>query len=211
MLFACVVLVICSDIVRKKAVCALHRFYQLDPSSISTMGDKIRRALCDKDPSVMAASLCLLHDLIRDNANTYKDLVSSFVSILKQITEHRLPRTCFPLPYFLVCHDLPCVFPDPAGEFDYHRQPAPWIQMHLLRILAMLGKGDQVASEGMYEVLVDVMRRADTGINIGYAVVYECVRTITTIYPNNALLDAAASSISRFIRRSVICNAVCLQ
>lgn len=82
--------------------------------------------------------------------------------------------------------------------------------MHLLRILAMVGKGDQVASEGMYEVLVDVMRRADTGINIGYAVVYECVRTITTIYPNNALLDAAASSISRFIRRSVTCNIVLL-
>ena len=42
--------------------------------------------------------------------------------------------------------------------------------MHLLRILAILGRGDQSASEGMYEVLVDVMRRADTGINVGYAI-----------------------------------------
>jgi AP-4 complex subunit epsilon-1 len=42
--------------------------------------------------------------------------------------------------------------------------------MHLLRIMAMLGRGDQAASEGMYEVLVDVMRRADTGINVGYAI-----------------------------------------
>jgi len=49
-----------------------------------------------------------------------QDLVPSFVSILKQITEHRLPR-----------------------DFDYHRMPAPWIQMRLLRILALLGRADR--------------------------------------------------------------------
>ena len=42
--------------------------------------------------------------------------------------------------------------------------------MDILRILAVLGRGDQTSSEGMYEVLVDVMRRADTGINVGYAI-----------------------------------------
>lgn len=42
--------------------------------------------------------------------------------------------------------------------------------MNLLRLLALLGKNDQASSEGMYEVLVDVMKRADTGINIGYAI-----------------------------------------
>lgn len=31
-------------------------------------------------------------------------------------------------------------------------------------------------------------------------VVYEAVRTVTTIYPNPLLLDAAATAISRFIR-----------
>jgi AP-4 complex subunit epsilon-1 len=42
--------------------------------------------------------------------------------------------------------------------------------MHILRILAILGRGDQTVSEGMYEVLGDVMRKADTGINVGYAI-----------------------------------------
>lgn len=165
-----------AELVRKKAMMALHRFHQLHPDSIADFGDQIRRMLCDRDPSVMGASLCILHDLVCATSVEYKDLVPSFVSILKQIMEHRLPR-----------------------EYDYHRIPAPWIQIRLLKILAMLGQADQAASEGMYEILHDVMRRADTGINVGYAIIYECVMTVTTIYPNSTLLDSAAASISRFI------------
>jgi AP-4 complex subunit epsilon-1 len=165
-----------AEIVRKKAVMALHRFHQLNPDAVTDIGDSLRRTLCDRDPSVMGAALCILHDLAVSNPADYKDLVPSYVSILKQITEHRLPR-----------------------EFDYHRIPAPWIQIRLLKILALLGQADQQTSEGMYEVLHDVMRRADTGINVGYAIIYESVRTVTTIYPNSTLLDAAAASISRFI------------
>jgi AP-4 complex subunit epsilon-1 len=164
------------ELVRKKAVMALQRFHQLSDESIMPFVDKLRRTLCDKDPSVMGASLYVLGDMAKANPSDFKDLVPSYVSILKQITEHRLPR-----------------------EFDYHRIPAPWIQIKLLKILAILGNADQQASEGMYEVLHDVMRRADTGINVGYAIIYECVRTVTSIYPNATLLDAAAASISRFI------------
>lgn len=165
------------EIVRKKAVSTLHRLYQLDKTCLTGHGDKIRKSLCDKDPSVMAATLPVILALVQDNISEYKDLVPSLVSILKQITEHRLPK-----------------------DYDYHRIPAPWIQMNLLRILALLGRSDQASSEGMYEVLVDVMKRADTGITVGYAIVYETVKTIMTIYPNPILIESAATAISRFIR-----------
>lgn len=162
--------------IRKKAVVVMRRFYEIDSSIVSGMGETIRKVLCDKDPSVMGASLHLFDILVEDDCHSYKDLVPSFVSILKQIIEHRLPR-----------------------DYDYHRMPAPWVQIQILRVLSKLGASDQKASEGMYEVLSEVIKRADIGINVGYAVVYECVRTITSIYPDSNLIEEAARAISRFI------------
>ena len=164
-------------LVRKKAVMAVHKFWRVDNSLRETIDEKMKKALCDKEPAVMAASLNYYAEVIKVAPDSYKDLISSFVVILKQIIEHRLPK-----------------------DFDYHRMPAPWVQMKLLQILSYLGEYDQSASENMYEVLGQVMKRADDlGINIGYAIVYQSLKTITTIYPNGKLITSASTTISRFI------------
>ena len=72
----------------------------------------MKKALCDREPSVMAASLNLYLEEVAENPRKYKDLTSSFVIILKQVIEHKLPK-----------------------EFDYHRMPAPWVQIKILKIL----------------------------------------------------------------------------
>lgn len=167
-----------SETIRKKAIIALHRLFQLNSEAVPAIDfvEKLRRALCDRDPAVMGASLCVIESMATHDATPFKDLVPSLVSILKQVIEHRLP-----------------------SDFDYHRMPAPWMQMAILRILAILAVGDAHASSECYEVISDCLSRADVGANSGYAVIYECIRTITKIYPNPVLLDAAAESISRFI------------
>ncbi len=63
-------------------------------------------------------------------------------------------------------------------------------QIKLLKILAYLGTGDKASSDNMYAVLGDTLRQANTGHTISNAIVAECVRTITTIYPNPGLLQA---------------------
>lgn len=168
-----------SEIVRKKAIIAIHRFHQLAPEAVERdeLVDKLRKVLCDRDPSVMGSSLNVIESLATVDPKPFKELVPSLISILKQVIEHRLP-----------------------SDYEYHRVPAPWIQMKIIRILAVLGKNDANSSNGMYEILGEAMKKADVGINAGYAVVYECVRTITAIYPNSTLLDAAADAISRFIQ-----------
>jgi AP-4 complex subunit epsilon-1 len=53
-----------------------------------------------------------------------------------------------------------------------------------------MGAGDKGASENMYAVIDDAMRKANTGHTIGNAIIFECVRTITAIYPNPGLLQS---------------------
>lgn len=165
------------EAVKKKAVMALHRFYQQSPSSVSHLVSNFRKKLSDNDPSVMGAALCPLFDLITIDANTYKDLVGSFVSILKQVAERRLPKS-----------------------YDYHQMPAPFIQIKLLKILALLGSGDKHASEQMYTVLGELIRKSDSSSNIGNAVLYESVCCASAIHPNAKLLEAAADAISKFLK-----------
>jgi AP-4 complex subunit epsilon-1 len=168
-----------SATIRKKAILTMHRFHQLAPDVVTDeeMHEHLRKTLCDKDPAVMGSCLNAIYAMSLLDAQPFKDLVPSLVSILKQICEHRLP-----------------------AEYDYHRVSAPWMQLQILKILRVLGKADMTASSGMYEIVHEAMKKADNGINAGYAIAYECVKTIVSIYPNPVLLDAAAEAISRVCR-----------
>ena len=46
-----------SDFVRKKAVMVMHKFWIINPGGIQDIDKIMKTALCDKVPSVMAASL----------------------------------------------------------------------------------------------------------------------------------------------------------
>ncbi|PKU77584.1 AP-4 complex subunit epsilon [Dendrobium catenatum] len=200
------------EAVRKKAIMALHRFYQRAPASVAHLLSHFRKIiltadeialnafkdcrflldgiqaikfsalsydkrLSDNDPGVMGAALCPLFDLITADVNSYKDLVISFVSILKQVAERRLPKA-----------------------YDYHQTPAPFIQVKLLKILALLGSGDKQASGHMYTVLGEIIRKVEMSSNIGNAVLYECICCVSSIHPNTKLLDAAIETTSKFLK-----------
>jgi AP-4 complex subunit epsilon-1 len=45
----------------------------------------------------------------------------------------------------------------------------------------------------MYAVITQVIQKADTGANIGNAIIYESVQAVTSIYPNNNLMETAAA------------------
>lgn len=169
------------EIIRRKAVLALYKFYIIAPNQVQHIHNRFRKALCDKDPGVMFASLHIYLQMIKDNSEGYKDLTASFVTILKQVVSGKLPM-----------------------DFNYHSVPAPWLQIQLLRILSILGKNDQSTSKMMYDVLDESLKRAEINHNITYAILYECVKCIYTIYPKTDLLEKAAKCIGNFVLSSKI-------
>lgn len=85
-------------------------------------------------------------------------------------------------------------------EYDYHRMPAPWIQTRVLECMGYLGRDDEKTSKQMYDIISLVLKRSDDmGINIGYALVYQCLKTILMIYPHPPLYELASQTISRFL------------
>lgn len=123
----------------------MYKFYLIAPNQVQHIHDKFRKALCDRDVGVMAASLHIYLEMIKENSSGYKDLTESFVIILKQVVGGKLPI-----------------------DFNYHSVPAPWLQIQLLRILGLLGKDDPRTSELMYDVLEESLRRAEINHNITY-------------------------------------------
>lgn len=74
------------------------------------------------------------------------------------------------------------------------------MQIKIMQVLGCLGQNDQKASEHVYEILSQALRRAeDATNNIGFALVFQCVLTAAKIYPQQSLLTEAAACISKFL------------
>ena len=120
--------------VRKKAIMCIQRFFQIDPSCVDSMNAAIRKALCDSNISVLSATLCLLLEMCSTGGSKmiveWRSIVPDLTSILKQTIDHRLPR-----------------------DYDYHRVPAPWIQLKLLQLIALLCVNDKQSSSLTYALL----------------------------------------------------------
>ena len=56
----------------------------------------------------------------------------------------------------------------------------------------------------IYPALNDILQRTEATTKTGLAVIYECLLTISVIYPEPDLLDKAAKCVSRFVSASSV-------
>jgi AP-1 complex subunit gamma-1 len=164
---------------RKKAALATIRLLKREPDLIEGMDDRIIALLKDRSHGVLITGLQLILEVLAELPGTlpeYQKLVPSLVRLLRNfITMGYSPE-----------HDV-------SGITD------PFMQVKILRLLRILGKGSDEVSEQMNDVLAQVATNTETTKNAGNAILYECVQTIMDVESDSSLRVLAVNILGRFL------------
>uniref|UniRef100_A0A0D6R6I1 AP-1 complex subunit gamma n=1 Tax=Araucaria cunninghamii TaxID=56994 RepID=A0A0D6R6I1_ARACU len=86
-----------------------------------------------------------------------------------------------------------------APEYDISGITDPFLQIRVLRLLRLLGKGDADSSDIMSDILAQVATNTESNKNAGNAILYECVQTIMAIEAIGGLRVLAINILGRFL------------
>lgn len=164
---------------RKKAALATIRLIKKEPDLVEHMSEKIVALLKDRAHGVLITGLQLIIEVLLiqpSMAEEFRSLVPSLVRLLRNfITMGYSPE-----------HDV-------GGVAD------PFLQVKILHLLKLLGKGSEEASDHMNDVLAQVATNTETSKNSGNSILYECVQTIMEVNSDSGLRVLAVNILGRFL------------
>ncbi|TPX30178.1 hypothetical protein SmJEL517_g06198 [Synchytrium microbalum] len=146
------------DLVRRKAVLAMSKLYDVAPDIVMAAFPQFKRLLADPDPAVMCASLVLLRDVARDQPLKCRPLTTAFIHIILQIRDGRLPH-----------------------GFDYHGMSAPWALSQCVEILGSLGQVDIKTSDKIRPVLLDLLKQVQSGDDAAFGIILSCIQALSKL------------------------------
>lgn len=94
------------------------------------------------------------------------------------------------------------IFSGYSPEHDVGNITDPFLQGQLLRLLRVLGTGDEGAATDMTDVLAHVATNTDGSKNVGNSILYECVNTIIAVAKQGALRTMAINILGRFLAKA---------
>ncbi|KAK9241461.1 adaptin N terminal region-domain-containing protein [Lipomyces kononenkoae] len=164
---------------RKKAALCAMRIIRKVPELEERFVDKAKSLLSDHHHGVLICGMTLVYDLCVQESNLipqFRQFIPSLVRQLKSLTTSGYAPE----------HDV-------AGISD------PFLQVKILRLLRVLGRGDQSATEQMNDILAQIATNTDSSKNVGNAILYEAVLTILDIDADSGLRVLGINILGRFL------------
>ncbi|KAK9479998.1 adaptin N terminal region-domain-containing protein [Lipomyces japonicus] len=164
---------------RKKAALCAIRIVRKVPELQDRFVDKAKSLLSDHHHGVLLCALTLVHDLCVDDSNViaqFRPYIPALVRQLKSLTTSGYTPE----------HDV-------TGISD------PFLQVKILRVLRVLGRGDAESAEQMNDILAQIATNTDASKNVGNSILYETVLTILDIDGDSGLRVLGINILGRFL------------
>jgi len=165
--------------IRKKAALCATRIIKKVPELLDHFITKATSLLSDRNHGVLLCGVTLVTEMCAldpEALQTFRKAVPLLVRHLKAlVTTGYSPE-----------HDV-------SGITD------PFLQVKILRLLRVLGKGDSHASETMNDILAQVATNTEAAKNVGNSILYEAVLTILEIEAESGLRVMAINILGKFL------------
>lgn len=166
---------------RKAALCAM-RICRKVPDLQEHFVEKAKLLLSDRNHGVLlcgltlVTSMCEAEDMEEDATEMFRPLVGGLVRTLKGLASSGY-----------------------APEHDVTGITDPFLQVKILRLLRVLGRGDPRTSEQINDILAQVATNTDSSKNVGNSILYESVLTILDIEADSGLRVLGVNILGKFL------------
>ncbi|KAF9525140.1 adaptin N terminal region-domain-containing protein [Crepidotus variabilis] len=165
--------------IRKKAALCGLRVVKKVPDIADHFVAKSKNLLTDRNHGVLLTAITLVTEMVQIDAGVLEEFRSAVPLLVRNLKS--LVTTGY------------------SPEHDVSGITDPFLQVKILRLLRLLGRGDAQASETMNDILAQVATNTDSSKNVGNSILYETVLTVLEIEADTGLRVMAINILGKFL------------
>ncbi|KAL1639103.1 clathrin associated protein complex large subunit [Diplodia intermedia] len=169
---------------RKAAICAM-RICRKVPDLQEHFFEKAKMLLSDRNHGVLICGLTLVTSMCEADEEEGDEL--GVIEMFKTLTPHlvKMLKSLSASGY--------------TPEHDVNGITDPFLQVKILRLLRVFGRGDAQTSEQINDILAQVATNTDSSKNVGNSILYEAVLTILDIEADSGLRVLGVNILGKFL------------